>query len=318
MDYIVFDLEWNQCPYGKNKENSDLPFEIIEIGAVKLNKNLEIVDRFYHVIKPAVYKTLHFRTKQIVNLTNKEMKSGDPFPETARAFFAWAGPDALFCTWGCADLIELQRNLDYYKMLKLLKGPMHFFDVQKLFAIQYESMDKRRSLEYAVDYLGIEKTEQFHNALSDADYTARIMSGIDMSIILTYDSFDVYQNPVNKEDEIYAVYNGYTKYISRAFCDKEEAMADPEVRSVRCCLCGAKARQKLRWFSVNSKNYYCTAICPQHGYLKGNIRMLHGRPDGFFTVKTIKVSSEKEAEEIAGKKAAIKQKRKKSSKGRNE
>lgn len=36
MNYIVFDLEWNQCPYGKDKENQR-PFEIIEIGAVKLN-----------------------------------------------------------------------------------------------------------------------------------------------------------------------------------------------------------------------------------------------------------------------------------------
>ena len=37
MDYIVFDLEWNQCPDGKEREVPALPFEIIEIGAVKLN-----------------------------------------------------------------------------------------------------------------------------------------------------------------------------------------------------------------------------------------------------------------------------------------
>ena len=28
MNYIVFDLEWNQCPYGKERENKRLPFEI--------------------------------------------------------------------------------------------------------------------------------------------------------------------------------------------------------------------------------------------------------------------------------------------------
>ena len=37
MNYIVFDLEWNQCPYGKDRENKRLPFEIIEFGAVKLD-----------------------------------------------------------------------------------------------------------------------------------------------------------------------------------------------------------------------------------------------------------------------------------------
>ena len=30
--------EWNQCPYGKDRENPRLPFEIIEIGAVKLDE----------------------------------------------------------------------------------------------------------------------------------------------------------------------------------------------------------------------------------------------------------------------------------------
>ena len=38
MNYIVFDLEWNQSPGGKRWSNSRLPFEIIEIGAVKLNE----------------------------------------------------------------------------------------------------------------------------------------------------------------------------------------------------------------------------------------------------------------------------------------
>lgn len=30
------DLEWNQNPYGKSNYYPDLPFEIIEIGAVRV------------------------------------------------------------------------------------------------------------------------------------------------------------------------------------------------------------------------------------------------------------------------------------------
>ena len=59
MNYIVFDLEWNQCPYGKERENDKLPFEIIEIGAVKLNKQFEIMDNFQCLVQPMVYKKLH-------------------------------------------------------------------------------------------------------------------------------------------------------------------------------------------------------------------------------------------------------------------
>lgn len=44
MDYIVMDLEWNQNPYGKNNHHPDIPFEIIEIGAVRVTEDREIRD----------------------------------------------------------------------------------------------------------------------------------------------------------------------------------------------------------------------------------------------------------------------------------
>ena len=49
MNYIVLDLEWNQCPTGKSGEIRRLPFEIIEIGAVKLDENLQYVDSFREI-----------------------------------------------------------------------------------------------------------------------------------------------------------------------------------------------------------------------------------------------------------------------------
>lgn len=54
MNYIVFDLEWNQNPDGRKHPDSRLPFEIIEIGAVKLNEKREIIDTFQCLIKPKV------------------------------------------------------------------------------------------------------------------------------------------------------------------------------------------------------------------------------------------------------------------------
>ena len=34
MDYIVFDLEWNQSSDGQEKEIKEIPFEIIVIGKI--------------------------------------------------------------------------------------------------------------------------------------------------------------------------------------------------------------------------------------------------------------------------------------------
>ena len=302
MNYIVFDLEWNQCPYGKNREVKTLPFEIIEIGAIKLNKDRKYVDRFHKIIKPIVYPKLHFRTKEIVHLDQDTLKKGTLFPDALREFLSWAGTESQFCTWGTVDLVELQRNMKYYGLLSLLKGPLHYYDLQKLFAVSYEDMKKRRSLEYGIDFLKLEKVLDFHRALSDAWYTAEIFRKIDMNVVLSYDSIDVYQNPKTKKEEIYAVYNGYSKFISREFNTKEEAMEDNEVLKIHCCFCDRSAKKKLRWFSVNSKNYYCNAICPVHGYIKGKARMKRTEEGRVYVVKTIKMSSEMEAKEIREKK----------------
>ena len=74
MNYIVLDLEWNQCPYGKDRENEKLPFEIIEFGAVKMNEKKEIVDTFHQLVKPVVYRRIHFRTREVIAVSLEELE----------------------------------------------------------------------------------------------------------------------------------------------------------------------------------------------------------------------------------------------------
>ena len=48
--------------------------------------------------------------------------------------------------------------------LSLIKGPVTYYDVQKLFA-SHEENDERRALEFAADKMGVEKKMDFHRAL---------------------------------------------------------------------------------------------------------------------------------------------------------
>ena len=54
MDYVIMDLEWNQSNTGQEKESKELPFEIIEIGAIKLNSDRRMIDEFSELVKPQV------------------------------------------------------------------------------------------------------------------------------------------------------------------------------------------------------------------------------------------------------------------------
>lgn len=123
MNYIVLDLEWNQCPYGKEMENKELPFEIIEIGAMKMNNKKECIGEFSRLIRPSVYKEINSYTRNILSLTMKDLKKGDDFVQTVTDFLEWCGSDYIFCTWGSTDLLELQRNMKFYGLEPLSQGP---------------------------------------------------------------------------------------------------------------------------------------------------------------------------------------------------
>ena len=162
MNYIVMDLEWNQSSTGQEAEAQRLPFEIIEIGAIQLNDGYAMINQFNELIKPQVYHELNEVTGQLMHMEMEELNRGKPFFQVVEAFLKWCGEQPyLFCTWGVQDLTELQRNMKFYTMAPLSDGPIAFLDVQKLFGIAYEDRKTKRSLEYAIDYLQIEKDIPF-------------------------------------------------------------------------------------------------------------------------------------------------------------
>lgn len=311
MNYIVFDLEWNQCPYGKLHEDVSLPFEIIEIGAVKLNEKKEVLSTYHQYIRPVIYRQLHFRTKEVIGISIEDLRDGKLFSEAAPEFFAWCGTGFRFCTWGTLDLVELQNNLRYYHMLHFLTAPVFYEDVQKLFALSYETRRDRRSLSYAAEFLRIPMEGDFHHALDDAMYTAKILENVADDVILENYSIDYYQNPQSREEEIRVRYSTYEKYVSREFRTKEDLMSDREVAGMKCFLCHKVLKKKIRWFSAGGKNQLCVAVCPEHGYVKGKIRIKTADDGKVFAVKTVRMISEEEMEEIRRKMSSLRIKRQK-------
>ena len=309
MNFIVFDLEWNQSPEGKKYSNRRLPFEIIEIGAVKLNERKETVDTFHRLIKPQVYSWIHNSIREVIHVNYKDLETGTPFPQAVREFIEWCGDDWYFCTWGNQDVMELQRNMKYYELLYLLPGPVAYYDIQKLFSACFGEGESRRSLEYAIDFLGIKKGEDFHRAFADAFYTAKVLTFMENKKILPFYSLDVYQNPKNRKEEIRISYPTYDKFISREFSSRERTIKDREVSSTKCPVCHKPAKRKIRWFMNNSKIYYSVSNCQEHGYIIGKIRIRKTEEGLYFAIKTLKPASIEEAEEIREKREALRLKK---------
>lgn len=311
--YIVFDLEWNQSPHGKADAVEDFPFEIIEIGAVKLDEQFHKIDEFHRLIRPQVYKQMHYAISEVTHMDMGELRDhGEPFERAAREFLAWSGAEAVYCTWGSMDLTELQRNLKYFGVENPFPKPLFYYDVQKLYGLFYKDGAKP-SLDAAVEDLKLLEDRPFHRALDDAYYTGKVLAHMSreqqMDKVLSYKSIDYYRIPAGQEEEVRIVFPNYSKYVSRIFPSKEDALKDRGVTEMKCYLCGRALRKKIRWFTPNQKMYYGLAVCPAHGYLKGKIRMKRVDETQVYVVKTLKLTDEEGAGVIASRKEDARKRR---------
>lgn len=295
QNYIVFDLEWNQGESPARNGDKTLTFEIVEIGAVKLNSKKEKIGEFSRLIKPQIHKQMHRITGRLIHLTMEDLERGGLFQDVAREFLEWCGEDPIFCSWGPLDLTEFQRNLDFYKMPLLSDRPIAFYDVQKLYSIAFDDGKNRKSLENAIDELMLIKDIPFHRALADAEYTAKIFRIFDERILRRV-SFDTYVTPKTKKQEIRITFDNYQKYISREFDTKEDILENMEIMSTKCYLCHHNIRRKIKWFTPNGKHYYAVAYCENHGFMKAKVRIKKAENGRLYVVKTCKFISPEEVE----------------------
>jgi len=314
MVYIVMDLEWNQSCQGKSGMVHELPVEIIEIGAVKLSENREIISRFQQLIRPVVYKKLHFAMRSLLHISEKDLESGVSFNEAAQRFFSWCaqeGSEYCFCTWGNMDLLELQRNCRFFQTGCRFSNPLCYYDLQKLYMMEYTKETEQVALETAAEALGIAGEGVFHRALVDAEYTAQIFMKLSMEQVLQYPSIDYYQLPETKKQEIHMVFPTYEKMVSRKFATREAAAKDRILREVCCPICKMRARRKIRWFTNNLKNYYSLSQCSEHGYIRGKLRIRKHDDGSYYVIRTIRPIDGIQAAQMVGWRKELSKKKKK-------
>lgn len=299
MKYIVFDLEWNQGYASKEESERPLPFEIIEIGAVKLDEDFKIIDSFHRIIKPVVYPELFKYTKELISLTEKELADGTDFITACKEFLRWCRKgdrNYSFATWGSLDLLELQRNMAFYQIYNGFSRPLYYYDVQYLFNIFTETYDETVfSLENAIKYLDLNEDKAFHSAISDAEYTAEILQSINSINIRLYPSVDTYKFPLNKNQEVNLIYPDHRLSITRAYRSKEALKKASEKEPFCCHICGKNLRKIVPWYTSNSKNYYIVGECRTHGYIKGKRLIKNPDANHYFAISTQKSLSKEQA-----------------------
>ena len=229
MEYIVFDLEFNQGFDKKlNKTVSDekCPFEILQIGAVKLDADLNIIDTFNTFVKPNIYKEIHPFIKKMTNIIHEDVKDAPNFPQAFNNFKEFMNNDKnILCVWGNGDLKELYRNIKYYN-LSTENLSNTYINVQHHASIYFNNHTGNSiGLQNAITLLKLNQDKSYHNALNDAYYTSLVFKNIFNDKIetkkYTFDN-DSKKNPPTKRKVNYDnIFSEFKKILNRDL-NKEE------------------------------------------------------------------------------------------------
>ena len=175
MNYVILDLEWDGAFYPKIGRFIN---QILQIGAVKLNADFEIVDTFDKTVKSSFSKRVSRRFRELTGITKEIMLSGVPLSEAFSEYNAWVGDNAVTMTWSNSDIytvIENQDNLvdeklkieKYVDLQKYIQGEM------RIRGIEYPS---QISLLNAANALNISIDETLlHNAKADSIAAAALL-----------------------------------------------------------------------------------------------------------------------------------------------
>lgn len=177
--HIIVDLEMN--PVDRKFEDASLHLmrEIIEIGAVKLNKKFEIVDKFDGFVNPEYNSRIVRRISRLTGIKTSDVSKAVPFKEAISSFEAWIGHNdkTRIYSWSDTDLVQVQREC-LFKNTDFPKNMKRWMDFQAVYQrlMKLAPRNKRVSLKDAAGaYSILTDKNREHNALYDAEVTTDLV-----------------------------------------------------------------------------------------------------------------------------------------------
>lgn len=184
MNYIIFDLEFNQATKTNDtpqipKDDLKCPFEIIQIGAIKLNHRLCKISDFNAFVKPSIFKEVHPFIEKLTHITTEQLIHEHTFDKVIKDFALFIeDQNNTLVTWGMSDMKELFRNITYHNLDTNLI-PKQYINIQADAAkLLMAPNGKTIGLQSAVELLNLPMTYDFHDALNDAYYTTQVFKKI--------------------------------------------------------------------------------------------------------------------------------------------
>ena len=288
MYYITLDLEWNQAYAEKalavqRRLSSRLRGEVIQIGAVKLDKHLNICGSYQIIVKPKYFKKLHRHVSELTGITQEQMDLGTPLTEAAARFQNWCGKDFVFLTWGPDDVPMLKENFNVHSLKSDWLDST--YDLQLIFSRQTNDDKKQRSLEYAMEHFAIPQNLPAHDALNDAYFTALVAQKLNVE-----EGIKNYSIPTG--DTLESSVIGDADAGDDGYVTIGELLDDDIVKSPICPLCSQKLKPTSKMLHSKGQRYTIHYNCKKHGDMLLSLKLHRNFNETWRARRTVKLADE--------------------------
>nr|WP_319488525.1 3'-5' exonuclease [uncultured Caproiciproducens sp.] len=248
MSFVILDLEWNGT---YNRRLKGFMNEIIEFGAVKIDRDLNVIDTFEALVRPQVGKKISGKIKTLTSITNEDLKAGLQFMQVTSQFRKWAG-DAVLMTWGTSDILALVENCRYFCGNEHIPFLKRYVNLQAFCEkmLNYDPT-KQMGLSTSAQLLEIdEEGFDHHRALGDSLLSLRCFQKLYVPQSLTPFIQDA------TTDEFY----DRILFKTLIVCDLNNPLINRSDMHFQCDICGSRAHRTSEW-QLKNKSYRAEFIC---------------------------------------------------------
>ena len=195
--YVVFDLEMCKVQKGMAREKFPCARELIEIGAVAMNENYEIIDSFRTYVKPE-HGRIDPYIKNLTGITQADVSNAPTADIALKSFYNWLPPSSIFVTWSGHDIKQIEREIKYKSidLPELYNYLGNSIDCQVIFSEKMSTKSAYR-LSEALSISNIDYDESIHTAYADAKNTALLFAKTQVEEVLILSPYFM------KKEELY-------------------------------------------------------------------------------------------------------------------
>ncbi len=176
MYHVFLDFEMNPIAADKRQYDDPVRHEIIEIGAVKLDEDYQLTDRYDKFVRPE-RNTITKKITSLTGITQEDVENAPVLADALLDFAQWIGEGPVrIYSWSISDFNQLYGEC-WLKDLEVPRQFRRWMDFQRVYT-RLVGLSRRSnlSLQNAIGSVEQSFEGRQHRAVDDAEMSASLLT----------------------------------------------------------------------------------------------------------------------------------------------